>query len=354
MARQVSQRSKKLGLPPGTLVHVGEKKTQTVSVTLFNFEEKTYTERCFTGPELPGDFPSPSGVSWLDVSGIHEVEVIRKIGEKLCVHPLVLEDIANTHQRPKVEIHGDYLYAVLRMAQKLPGEEGIEFEQMSFLLGRGWLVTFQERPGDIFEPVRERIRQGQGRVRREGADFLMHMLLDMIVDHYFLVIEGLSDEMETLEDELFRKPDSRTLADIHRIRSDSSMIRRAAWPLREMIQTLQRSESELVSQRLHPYLTDLYDHVLQVVDTVEVQRETLAGYADIYLSSLSIRMNEIMQVLTIIATIFIPLTFIVGVYGMNFHYMPELTWKYGYFMVWVVMLATSAGMVVWFRRKRWF
>jgi magnesium transporter len=160
--------------------------------------------------------------------------------------------------------------------------------------------------------------------------------------------------METLEDELFRKPDSRTLADIHRIRSDSSMIRRAAWPLREMIQTLQRSESELVSQRLHPYLTDLYDHVLQVVDTVEVQRETLAGYADIYLSSLSIRMNEIMQVLTIIATIFIPLTFIVGVYGMNFHYMPELTWKYGYFMVWVVMLATSAGMVVWFRRKRWF
>ncbi len=353
MTGSVTDRSGKTGLPPGTLVHVGTKKMGQVTTTVIHYDADTVEEQNYIGFTMPEAFPPESGVTWLDICGVHDVEAIRQVGQQLGVHPLVLEDIANTKQRPKAEHHEGMLFVVIRMAME--DEEGdLELEQVSLLVGNGYVVTFQERPGDVFEPVRERIRQGKGRIRRATSAYLMYALLDVVVDGYFASLEKISIAVDDLEEELLEAPTPATLEAIHALRRRALVMRRAGWPVREMVQILLRPESGVVDESVEPYLHDLYDHVVQVVDTVEVQRETLGGYAELYLSSVSNKMNEVMKVLTVIATMFIPLTFVAGIYGMNFEVMPELKWRYGYAAVWGLMAVMSLGMLAYFRRKRWF
>ena len=345
--------SDKLGLPPGSIVHVGEHRTDAVELELIRYDAKEIEKLLLkTGVDL-AELNERKNVAWLDVTGVHDVETVRKVGDFFGLHHLVLEDVANTHQRPKEETYKDYLFIVLKMVSYEGMVEGLDTEQVSFVLGDNYLISFQERPGDVFEAVRGRLDAGRGRIRQSGSDYLCYALVDIIVDHYFLALEKLSEEIELIEDEILMEPGPETIEKLHRLRRYAAGLRRAAWPLRETVQKLSREDSPLISDDTKPYLMDLYDHVVQVVDTIEIQRETLSGYVELYLSSISQRMNEVMKVLTIVATIFIPLTFVAGIYGMNFEYMPELKWRWGYAGAWAGMCAIGVGMYLFFRRKKW-
>lgn len=353
MRKLLKKRSRKAGMLPGSLVHIGD-----VSQAAPRTEVITYTPEKIevSHPDLEGEclLPPPEGVvTWVDVEGIGRLELVKRVGECYGIHPLALEDIANTDQRPKAEEYDNYLFVVLKML--VPVEAGVVSEQVSLVLGRGWLVTFQEGlDGDPFGPVRERLKNAAGRVRNQGADFLAYSLMDVIIDNYFLVLEQVADSIEVLEEELMRSPSQRTLAEIYRLKRELLFIHKAVWPLREVVSSMIRRESPLIRESTVIYLRDLYDHTIQVVETVETLRDMLSGMLDIYLSSVSNRLNGIMKVLTIIATIFMPLTFIAGLYGMNFRHMPELEWTWGYPAVLLLMVAVTVGMLLFFRRKKWF
>jgi magnesium transporter len=292
-------------------------------------------------------------VSWINVDGLHDIEIIQQVGDCQGLHPLVLEDILNTDQRPKLEDYGDYLYIVLKMLYKQEGG-GISTEQVSLVLGSNFVISFQEGiKGDVFNPVRERLRSGKGRIRGMGADFLAFSLMDAIVDNYFVVLEEVEERIEALEEEVVASPSAKTVQKLHRLKRDMIFLRKAVWPLREVLAALTRRESKLITEAVVVYLRDVYDHTIQVIDSIETSRDLLAGMLDIYLSSISNRTNEVMKVLTIIATIFMPLTFIVGLYGMNFKYMPELEWRWGYPAVLLLMVLTTIAMLIYFRRKKW-
>ncbi|MFP4058037.1 MAG: magnesium/cobalt transporter CorA [Candidatus Brocadiia bacterium] len=296
------------------------------------------------------------GVTWVNLDGLGDLEAIRGIGSLFGLHPLALEDVLSLRQRPKVDHYPSHIYHVLRM---LHYEQAVETEQVSIFLGKGFVVTFQEHPGDCFQPVRERIAKGKGQIRRQGADYLMYSIVDAVVDGYFPFLEQLGEVVEQLEDEVVEDPSRQTLGRVHEIKRDLLNVRRAVWPLREAINSLIREESDLVGETTRIYFRDCYDHAIQVLDVVETYRELAGGLMDVYLSSLSNKMNEVMKVLTIIATIFIPLTFIAGIYGMNFNpqasplNMPELDWYWGYPAVWAVMIAVTVAMLCLFRRKGW-
>lgn len=297
--------------------------------------------------------PSPT-VTWINVDGLSQVEVMRQFGSCYQIHPLVLEDILATDQRPKAEDHEDYLYVVLKMLSVDQNSGEIKSEQVSIVLGGNYLISFQEGlEGDVFEQVRARLRNEKSRLRQAGPDFLLHALLDVIVDGYFLILESLAERIEDIEDELVENPGSETIHTIYRLKREMLFLHKSVWPLREVVSGLQRRDSELIQDGTVIYLRDLYDHTVQVVDTLETLRDMLTGMIDIYLSSVSNRLNEVMKVLTIIATIFMPLSFIVGWYGMNFKHMPELDWPYGYPAVLLIMACIGGGMVVYFKRKRW-
>jgi magnesium transporter len=282
------------------------------------------------------------------------MDIIEKLGNCFELHPLVLEDIMNTDQRPKMEIYGDYIYVVLKMLYGRDKNHSIEAEQVSLILGSNFVISFQEgREGDVFNPVRERIRNGKGLIRKMGSDYLAYSLLDTIVDHYFLILETLGEKVELLEEELMTSPTNKTLQEIQKFRNGISLVRRAVWPLREVTIGLERKESPLIKETTEIYLRDVYDHTVQVMDTIEVYREMLSGMLDIYLSSVSNRLNSVMKVLTIIATIFMPLTFIAGIYGMNFKYMPEVEWRWGYPAVWVMIVLIGVLMLIYFKKKKW-
>ena len=301
-------RSKKAGLPPGELVHVGEKKTQETSMELIQYSEESFIERDIQVlPDLPQD--SCDEVAWINITGLHDTDLLGRVGEKYGIHPLVLEDICNTGQRAKAEDYGEYQYIVVKMVSWDDVSKEIEVEQVSLVLFEKTLLSFQERPGDLFGPVRQRLSLGKGRIRKQGADYLAYSLLDAITDGYFLLIEKIGDQVE---------------------RSD-----------------------KFAGGGTAVYMRDLYDHVIQVIDGIETIRDLLSGMLDIYLSSVSNRMNEIMKVLTIISTIFIPLTFLAGVYGMNFSFMPELHLKWAYPVVLGVMVTIALWMVDFFRKKGW-
>jgi magnesium transporter len=307
--------------------------------------------------ETIGDaFPlreAPS-VTWINVDGIHQVEVVEELGERLGLHPLVLEDILNPEQRPKMEDLGDYLYMVLKMLDWDEARHDMTTEQMSVLVGANYVVSLQEEPGgDVLDPIRLRLRGSKGRMREEGPDYLAYTILDGVVDRYFGVLESLGEKVEDLEGELVANPSSDALHRLHNLKREMIYMRKAVWPLREVVAGLERCESPLIRNSTRPYLRDVYDHAIQVMDAVETLRDMLSGMLDIYLSSISNRMNEVMKVLTIFASIFAPLTFLAGVYGMNFHYLPELTWRWGYPAVWLVMLTIGLVMLWFFRRKRW-
>jgi magnesium transporter len=282
------------------------------------------------------------------------VDIIEKLGQHFVLHPLLLEDVLNTEQRPKVEEFEDHLFIVLKMIHL--GKENLELkgEQVSLIVGHNYVISLQERVGDVFDAVRNRIRKGKGRIRKNGADYLAYALVDSIVDSNFIVLEELGDKIESLQNDLIAEPEPEDLQAILRLKRDMLAFRKATWPLREILGALLREGSSLIGKDILVYLRDVYDHVIQVVDTVETYREMLSAMLDIYLSSVGNKMNEIMKVLTIIATIFIPMTFLAGVYGMNFKYMPELSWKFAYPLFWVIVLTILGAMFIWFKRKKWF
>ena len=298
-------------------------------------------------------YGAKSTISWINIDGLHEVDIIEKLGTHFGIHPLTLEDIVNTEQRPKIEDMGEYLFIILKMMSYNRSENRVEAEQVSLIIGHNVVISFQEKMGDVFQGVRERIRFSKGRIRKMGSDYLAYALIDAIVDHYFIVLEEVGDQIENLEDEVMTRPTTETMQTLQKIKRRLLFLRKAVWPLREVISSLERGESKMIMKQSKPYFRDLYDHTIQVVDMVETMRDMNAGMFDMYLSSISNKMNEVMKVLTIIATIFIPLTFIAGIYGMNFDYMPELKWQWGYFGVWSVMALLFIGMMFYFRRKKW-
>jgi magnesium transporter len=353
MANSRKKRSRKSGLPPGTLVHIGDQKIDQTLISLFRFNEGGFAEMAVESLEqCLAEMEGHEGVSWINVAGIHDLPFIEKAGELFGIHSLILEDIVNTEQRPKLEEHENFLFFSLKMLS-LSGNNDIVSEQVSMLLGQNLVITFQESPGDVFEQVRERIRQGKGRIRKQKADYLAYALLDALVDNYFIILERLGDEMEELEEHLLKNPGRDMVLRIHLLKRRMLLVRRAVWPLRELVNSFEKSESPLLEKSVRVYLRDVYDHTIQIIDSVEVSREIISGLLDIYLSSLSNRTNEVMKVLTIVATIFIPLTFVAGVYGMNFHFMPELGWKLGYPAVMLFMLLAALGMLWYFRHRRW-
>jgi len=353
MSKFVRRRGKKIGLPPGTPVFVGDKKIEEVKISIIDYDETQFQEKEAKTIEECFPFKETSTVTWINIDGVHQVDVIEKIGKHFDMHPLIMEDIMHTEQRPKMEDFGHYIFIVLKMLYYDDEENEIKGEQVSLILGERFVISFQEREGDIFDPIRDRIRNAKGRVRKMGADYLAYLLLDAVVDHYFTILEKLGERIEELEEKLVSDPRPETLHEIHKLKREMIFLRRSVWPLRELISGLERVESSLIKKATRIYLRDIYDHTIQVIDTVETYRDMLSGMHDTYLSSISNRMNEVMKVLTIIATIFIPLTFIAGIYGMNFEFMPELKWRAAYFVVWGIIAVVAVSMVVFFRRRKW-
>jgi magnesium transporter len=352
MTRRLEKRSRKAGLPPGTLVPLGAGRTAEVRISLIDFDETHCVERPLRTVEESFPFKEKPTVTWINIDGVHDTGIIEKVGRHFGIHPLVLEDIVNTGQRPKMEDFGDYFYVVLKMLYL--NKEEIVSEQVSIILGPNFVISFQEKPGDVFNPIRERLRNDKGRIRKLGSDYLTYSLVDMIVDNYFAILENFGERIECLEDEVMERPSPETLQVIHMLKRELIFLRKSVWPLRELISGLERAESKLIAETTQVYLRDVYDHTIQVMDTVESHRDMVAGMLDTYLSSVSNRMNEVMKVLTIIATIFIPMTFIAGIYGMNFRHMPELLWSWGYFAALGLMGCIGAAMLLFFRRRGWF
>ena len=353
MPKLIIKRSRKTGLPPGTLIHIGEKKTEVLKITIMDYDEAHFQEKEIKTVEECFVFKDKPGVTWINIDGLHQIEILEKLGECYGFHPLVLEDILNTDQRPKMEDYGDYLYIVIRMLSYNDKSSQIETEQVSLILGSNFVFSFQENQGDVFDPVRERIRNGKGRIRKMGADYLTYALLDLIVDNYFAIMEQLGERIEFLEEELVAQPVPKTLQTIHQLKRELIFLRKAVWPLREVVSGLGREELALVKETTRVFLRDLYDHTIQVIDTIETFRDMISGMLDIYLSSVSNRLNSVMKVLTIIATIFMPLTFLAGIYGMNFKYFPELEWRWSYPVFWLVSILISVSMLLYFKKKNW-
>ena len=347
----VQKRSKKTGLPPGTLIHIGERKAEVVKITLFNYSGARCDERVITTLEELQP-PADESVTWVNVGGLHKVEVLETFGKQFNLHPLLLEDIANTDQRPKLDDYDTYAFLVMKMLTTTDRGE-ILVEQVSFVLGRNYVLSFQEDGTDVFPSVRDRLRGGKGRIRQSGADYLVYALLDAIVDQYFLVLEILGERIESLQDAVVENPKPQTLRAIHALKRDLLVLRRAVWPLREVMNSLSRSDSTLLQSSTKVFFRDVYDHVVQVVDTIETLREMAASMLDVYLSSVSNRLNAVMRVLTVITTIFMPLSFIASIYGMNFEYMPELRWEWGYPLALGLMGMIAAAMLIGFRRRKW-
>jgi magnesium transporter len=341
------------GWVPGTPVFVGEQRAPGVKITVFRYDKEKCEERRVESLADCRELIAGNGVVWINVDGLHDIKMIEELGSLFSIHPLALEDIADTTQRPKTEDYGDYLYIVLKMFSQEAPETDILSEQVSLVLAENLLISFQEREGDVFQEVRERLRQGKGRIRKKKSDYLAYCLIDAIVDQYFAILENLEDRLDPLEDRLIENPNPRDLQLIQHLKREIVTLRHSLWPVRELVLKLDRDESSLIEPDTRPFLRDVYDHVIMGIEMLESSQDLIAGMKDTYMSSISNRMNNIMRVLTIIATIFIPLTFVAGIYGMNFQFMPELAWRYGYPAVWTLMAGVFVGMIIYFKRKHW-
>jgi magnesium transporter len=356
-----NKRSEKAGLPPGTPVYVGARGDEPFNVTIYEYGEreiKTVSDAtlddCFNRLSMPPDGTGIARTAWIQISGLHEVSIIEKLGKHFGIHPLTIEDILNTQQRPKIDVFDNYIFIVLRVHLCDDTEKHVVSEQIGFILGEKFLITFQECASDKFKPVVNRLITSKGRIRKSGPDYLAYALMDCVVDDYFKILENFDEEIELIEEELLAAPGTDTLHKIIALKRSLITLRKSAWPLREIINRMERDEICFVAETTHIYLRDLYDHVVQVIENMEDHREVLSGMLDVYLSSVSNRLNEVMKVLTIFATIFIPLTFITSLYGMNFEYIPELKWHWGYFTVLGFMASVAVVLLVYFKRKRWF
>jgi magnesium transporter len=339
------------GSAPATLVALPEQAGSKPKLQLIEYDAHSFQEREIELSDL--DSIQSSRVSWINIGGLGDVETLQKVGEHFRIHPLALEDVFNTGQRPHLDEYDDQLFIVLQMAyEETEGE--LVFEQVSLLLGKHYVITIQEDAAtDVFEPVRKRLREGLGNARFLHSDYLAYTLIDAVIDQYFPLSEALGDSIESMEEELLTAPNRDKLEKIHEFRQALAQLRRAVWPTREVLARLLRDESGLIAEKTKPFLRDCLDHVLAIADLLETYRDITTSFMDLYVSSLSMRTNDIMRVLTIISSIFIPLTFIAGLYGMNFAKMPELHWRFGYPAVLIIMLAVASGMILFFKRKNW-
>ena len=354
MVEKIKKRSLKSGLPPGTLMHIGTKKAMESRIRILDYDESALREKKQAALDECLSFRDSDSVTWIDIEGLQDVSLLERLGNGYGLHPLILEDILNTDQRPKFDDMDGYMYVVLKMLDYNPGSSDIISEQVSIVFGRNFVISIQEgREGDPFDPLRERIRSGKGRIRKSGPDYLAYSLLDAIIDHYFLILEKFAESIETLEENLIGDPGPETLRQIHHLKREMIFLRKSAWPLREVIYGLEKSDSDLIRPGTKIFLRDIYDHAVHIIDSIETYREMLSSMLDIYLSSVSNRMNQVMKVLTVIATIFMPLTFLAGIYGMNFRYMPELGWRWGYPLLLLIMLGVGGLMLYFFKKKKW-
>jgi magnesium transporter len=355
MASHSKKRSTKAGLPPGTLVHIGARKSTAARITLLDYDLNGVRESEFTAAELPEKIKHARGVKWVNLQGLGDIGAMEQIGACFNLHPLVLEDIFNTEQRPKLEDYGDYLYVVLKTFgyETKGGEDRIFSEQVSLVLGKNFVLSFLEGNGSEFGAVRDRLHSGKGQIGKQGADFLMYSLIDAIVDSYFVTLERLDEKTEALETELVSSPQPRTLNSIYNLKREGAFLRKSLWPLREVISSLYRGDSPLFTRDTLLFLRDVYDHTIHIIESIESLRDVTAGMADMYISSVSYRISTVMKVLTVITTIFMPLTLISGIYGMNFKHLPGLEWNWGFFAVLGIMLVISLAMLLIFRWKKW-
>jgi len=359
MFKTVSRASKKLGLKPGSVVYVGKDRKEDVHIDIIDYTDKNYEEKRISSVEECFTYRESKTLTWINVDGIHNVELVETLGQHYEMHPLVLEDIVNTGQRPKFEESENHVFMVLKMLYRDQHNGDLKAEQVSVLFGKNWVITFQETGEDVFDIVRKRIKKTIPRVRFMTSDYLAYALVDAIVDHYFIALEQLGDEIESLDDAVSENPKPDHLDHIRDLKKQLIFMRKVVWPLREVIGGLERMESMLIKESTGPYIRDLYEHTIQVIDTVETYRDMVSGLLDLYHTGISNRMNDIMKVLTIFATIFIPLGFLAGVYGMNFDTgsspfnLPELGFRFGYPMFWGAVVLVAGGLLLFFRRKNW-
>ncbi len=354
--------NRKVGQSPGTPVYTGPERVEPVTIQLMDYSRSVLTEETIVQPEDLERCKAEGTTSWINVYGLHDVALIESIGKVFDIHPLVLEDIVSLQQRPKADCYDDYLYIVLKMIWADKQTEAVQIEQVSLILGEHYVITFQERQGDIFDQLRKRIRGEKSRMRHNGADYLAYRMLDLIVDHYLLVLDFINNRIESLEDTILENPDADILQDIHPIRRELAQLRRLTSPSREIIHVLETEavETELITENTLVFLKDVKDHTLRAADMLEHLQELTGNIVDLHITTTNTKMNEVMKVLTIMASIFIPLTFIAGIYGMNFNpqasrwNMPELNWIWGYPAVLVVMAVVAAIMIIFFKIKKWF
>jgi len=354
LKRKLRQRTEKAGIPPGTLRFSGDKHAESISITRYEYDAAAWEEEHALSLDGISMEKRPNTVVWINIDGLHQTEVIAAIGERFQIHPLVLEDILHTDQRPKLENYNHYLYLVVKMFDDLNGDRSIGSEQISFILLDGILITFQEKPGDVFDPIRQRIRKNQGILRKETADYLLYALLDVLVDRYFLILEKIDETVDAIDNAMSEQPNDSILRDIHDTKRTLIFLRRNAWPLREVLYECRNRDIPLIGAVPKTYFKDVYDHCIHILDTLEIMKDLLSEMTELFLTRSSNRTNETMKFLTIISTIFMPLSFIAGIYGMNFHAMPELKWEFGYPVVLGVMGGISILMILLFKRKRWF
>ncbi|MBU1105365.1 MAG: magnesium/cobalt transporter CorA [Candidatus Riflebacteria bacterium] len=353
MARFFKNREATIGQVPGELVFIGEQKVHETTIRVIDYDHETLTEQELKDVEDSIPYKEKDTVTWVNINGLHDLELIRQAGKGFGLHALAMEDIVNTGQRPKMEDYGEHLFFSLKMMSYDEAEGEIKSEQLSMILGKTFLITFQERPGDVFEPVRERIRRQKGRIRKVGIDYLAYALLDTIVDNYVSIIERLGEQIEDIEEEILTNPTDEVLAKINDYKREMSYLRKSIRPTREFLLQLSRIDSDLIQDETVPFLKDLLDLASQVVDIIDTYREMLSDHLNIYNTGVNNKLNEIMKVLTIFSAIFIPLTFIAGVYGTNFDVLPEIHFEYSYFIMWGVFIIVTITMLKFFRRRNW-
>jgi magnesium transporter len=343
------------GLPPGTVIYTGDEPAEPVKITVWDYKPDNILVEENVSLDQLVPFKNSSTVSWINIDGVHDPEFLTKFGEIFNIHPLVLEDLANLDQRAKLEDYDRYLFAILKMPH-YDGDLGFSPENVGLILGPGLVISFQEKSGDVFDPVRERIRVGKGLIRKAGSDYLAYALIDTLVDHYFVVMDQLGERIEWIEQQLIETSGApqNLMEQINEYKKLLILLRRAIWPFRELVVDLQKEETALIEDRTRIYLRDVQDHVAQLIEFVEITRERLKDLTDLFMTKLNNRMNEIMKTLTIVGGVFIPLTFVAGVYGMNFQHMPELAWPFGYYGALGLMGAMAIGLIFFFRRKGWF
>lgn len=353
MARFFQKRDQNRGRSPSSPIFIGEQKTDEIKIRVIDYSRDVLREETLREVRGEVDANESSTVTWLNVDGLHDSVWIRELGNYLAIHPLLLEDVLNTGQRPKMEDFGEVIFLVVKMLQYDETAQIVTAEQLSLVVGPSFVVTFQEQPGDVFEPVRERIRKSNSRIRASGSDYLAYALLDTVVDNYIYIVERLGEQIEDLEEEVLDNPEPTVISEINTFRREIGFLRKSVRPARDAVSQLAKLDSELIHAETLPFLRDLQDLASQAVEAIETYREMLSDQLNIYNSLVSNRMNDIMKVLTIFAAIFIPLTFIAGIYGTNFEYLPELQYRYSYFVFWGVMITVACVMLLFFKRKKW-